>query len=135
MVYFTQVNVPMLGTTFYHQFSVKSIILFNTSCFKITIANLVWSDYNTNVIIENGFIMYSVNITSAKAHLSSLLRQIEDYNEEIIIERAGRPIAKIIKYKPTKAINRIGAFKNKIKYSEDFDQWPEDIAVKLGIKD
>ena len=79
--------------------------------------------------------MRSVNITSAKAHLSALLKKVEEENEEIIIERAGKPIAKILKYRPTKHFNRLGMFKNKITVSYNFDEWPEDIAVKLGIKD
>ena len=79
--------------------------------------------------------MRSVNITSTKAHLSALLKKVEEENEEIIIERAGKPIAKILKYRPTKHFNRLGMFKNKITVSNNFDEWPEDIAVKLGIKD
>ncbi|MCC8372292.1 MAG: type II toxin-antitoxin system prevent-host-death family antitoxin [Rickettsia endosymbiont of Pseudomimeciton antennatum] len=79
--------------------------------------------------------MYPVNITSAKAHLSSLLKEVEDKNEEVIIERAGKPIAKIIKYNPMKSINRLGIFKDKIKVAKDFDKWPEEIAIRLGIKD
>src|SRR5262245_25174383 len=81
------------------------------------------------------FFMILVNITSAKAHLSSLLKQLEENNEEIIIERAGKPIAKILKYTTAGEFSRLGIFKNKISVSDDFDQWPDDIAVKLGIKD
>jgi antitoxin (DNA-binding transcriptional repressor) of toxin-antitoxin stability system len=79
--------------------------------------------------------MILVNITSAKAHLSSLLKQLEENNEEIIIERAGKPIAKILKYRAIKKFNRLGILKNKIHVSDDFDQWPNDIAITLGIKD
>lgn len=79
--------------------------------------------------------MKLVNITSAKAHLSSLLKQVEDQNDEVIIERAGKPIAKIIKYHPHQKINRIGQFKKQIIISEDFDEWPEDLAIKLGLQD
>lgn len=79
--------------------------------------------------------MKLVNITSAKAHLSSLLKQVEDKNDEVIIERAGKPIAKIIKYNPHQKINRIGQFKEQIIISEDFDEWPEDLAIKLGLQD
>ncbi|WP_341761807.1 type II toxin-antitoxin system prevent-host-death family antitoxin [Candidatus Tisiphia endosymbiont of Thecophora atra] len=79
--------------------------------------------------------MYPVNITSAKAHLSSLLKEVEYKNEEVIIERAGKPIAKIVKYNPVKSINRLGIFKGKIKVAKDFDKWSEEIATKLGIKD
>ncbi|MDN3031245.1 MAG: type II toxin-antitoxin system prevent-host-death family antitoxin [Candidatus Tisiphia sp.] len=79
--------------------------------------------------------MYPVNITSAKAHLSSLLKEVEDKNEEVIIERAGKPIAKIIKYNPMKSINRLGIFKDKIKITKDFDKWSEEMSTRLGIKD
>ncbi len=79
--------------------------------------------------------MQSVNISYAKAHLSSLLKKLEETEEEIIIERAGKPIAKILKYKPVKNFNRLGLLKNQIVLADDFDEWPEDIAVKFGIKD
>lgn len=79
--------------------------------------------------------MKLVNITSAKAHLSSLLKQLEENNEEIIIERAGKPIAKILKYTPVKKFNRLGIFENKIKVADDFDEWSDDMAIMLGIKD
>ena len=64
--------------------------------------------------------MQSVNISSAKAHLSSLLKKLEETEEEIIIERAGKPIAKILKYKPIKSCNRLGLLKNKIVFYHDF---------------
>ena len=51
--------------------------------------------------------MQSVNISSAKAHLSSLLKKLEETEEEIIIERAGKPIAKILKYKPISSSRHI----------------------------
>ena len=78
--------------------------------------------------------MQSVNISSAKAHLSSLLKKLEETEEEIIIERAGKPIAKILKYKPIKSCNRLGLLKNKIVLVDDFDKWPEDIAMKFGME-
>jgi prevent-host-death family protein len=79
--------------------------------------------------------MKSVNITSAKAHLSSLLKQVEEKDQEVIIERSGTPIAKLIKYKPIRIVNRIGKFKNQISITEDFDVWPDELAIKLGVKD
>ena len=91
--------------------------------------------YNYGILTKKLKTMQSVNITLAKSHLSSLLKKIEEKNEEIIIERAGKPIARLIKYKPIKNIDRLGGFIDKIKLSEDFDEWPNDIAIKLGIKD
>jgi hypothetical protein len=62
-----------------------------------------------------------------------LLKKLEETEEEIIIERAGKPIAKILKYKPIKSCNRLGLLKNKIVLADDFDKWPEDIAMKFGM--
>ncbi|MFU7500110.1 MAG: hypothetical protein ACJBCI_00015 [Candidatus Tisiphia sp.] len=77
--------------------------------------------------------MYPVNITSAKAYLSSLLKEVGGKNEEVIIERAAK-LLKSLKYNPMKSINRHGAFKDKIKVAKDFDKWPEEMAIRLGIK-
>jgi len=63
-----------------------------------------------------------------------LLKKLEETEEEIIIERAGKPIAKILKYKPIKSCNRLGLLKNKIVLADDFDKWPEDIAMKFGME-
>ena len=79
--------------------------------------------------------MKAVNITFAKANLSSLLRDLEENNEEIILERAGKPIAKVIQYKKSNGSRRFGCLKGQIKVMEDFDTWPDDIAISLGIKD
>ncbi len=57
--------------------------------------------------------MQSVNISSAKGYLSSLLKNKEKL-QEIIIERTGKPIAKILKYKPIKSCNRLGLLKPQI---------------------
>ena len=79
--------------------------------------------------------MYAINIADAKAHLSSLIKKVEENNEQIIIQRAGKPVAKIIRYHKAKTINRVGAFKNTIKLAKDFENWPDDIAKQLCIKD
>ena len=43
-------------------------------------------------------IMKNINITKAKSHLSAILKEVVDNDEEIIISKGGDPIAKIIKY-------------------------------------
>jgi len=79
--------------------------------------------------------MKNINITAAKTHLSSILKDIIEHDEEVIINRAGTPIAKIIKYKKSLKIRRVGVFKNKIFIDKEFDKWPDDIEQSLGIKD
>jgi antitoxin (DNA-binding transcriptional repressor) of toxin-antitoxin stability system len=79
--------------------------------------------------------MPTVNITEAKAHLSTLLKNLEIYNEEIIIKRGEHPIAKVSRLKSTPTKNRrVGAFEGQMKIPDDFNEWPDDVAQALGMK-
>jgi prevent-host-death family protein len=65
--------------------------------------------------------MQSVNIHEAKTHLSRLLEQVQ-HGEEIIIAKAGLPIARLIVYQPARpSIVAPGAMAGEIWMSEDFD--------------
>jgi len=64
-----------------------------------------------------------------------LLRDLEDNNEERILERAGKPIAKVIQYKKSNGSRRFGCLKGQIKVIEDFDTWLDDMAISLVSKD
>jgi len=79
--------------------------------------------------------MQRVNITTAKAQLSYLPKELKDHNQEVIIEKAGIPIAKLIKYSTSKNAYRTGAFIDKIQLTEDFDDLPQDLAKAFGMKD
>ena len=71
--------------------------------------------------------MTTVNIHEAKTHLSRLLESVEE-GEEIVIARAGKPIAKLVplKRKP----RRPGGLKGKIRIHSNFDEpLPDDIAA------
>ena len=60
------------------------------------------------------------NIADAKAHLSALLALVEG-GEEVIIARAGKPIAKLVKFGPTPKGRQSGTLKDKIWIADDFD--------------
>ncbi len=67
----------------------------------------------------------TVNIHEAKTNLSKLLTFLEK-GEEVIIARAGNPIAKLISYVPTK--KRVpNMFKGKIKFYEDFNNSNDEV--------
>jgi prevent-host-death family protein len=74
------------------------------------------------------------NITEAKAQLSAVIQKVEG-GEEVIITRAGKPVARVVPYLPTRANRRLGLFENRIQLGEGFDEWPEDIARSLGMLD
>ena len=75
-----------------------------------------------------------INISDAKAHLSAIIEQVVTSGEDCLIGKAGKPIAKIVRYEPARKHKRLGLFKGKIKLSQDWDSWPDDIAQSLGIK-
>jgi prevent-host-death family protein len=76
--------------------------------------------------------MNITNISEAKTHLSSLIEKVIA-GEEIIIGKAGKPVAKLVRYERREETRRPGALKGKIKVAEDFDELPEDIARAFGI--
>ncbi len=76
--------------------------------------------------------MQIANISEVKAQLSALIEKVMA-GEEIIIGKAGRPVARIVKYEKSGAARRPGALKNKIKIADDFDMLPDDIAEPFGI--
>jgi prevent-host-death family protein len=64
------------------------------------------------------------NVHQAKTHLSRLLEQVEA-GEEVIIARAGRPIARLVPYEPAAEPRQPGAMRGRIAMSPDFDATPE----------
>jgi prevent-host-death family protein len=65
-----------------------------------------------------------VNIYDAKTNLSKLLQDVER-GEEILIGRAGEPIAKL---SPIQKLTReFGFAREQIWVSDDFDETPEEI--------
>ncbi len=78
--------------------------------------------------------MHITNISEAKAQLSALIEKVRS-GQEIIIGKAGKPVARLVKYEHTEAKRVPGALKNKIKIADDFDELPEDIADAFGMTD
>jgi prevent-host-death family protein len=68
-----------------------------------------------------------VNIHEAKTHLSRLLERVS-LGEEIIIGRAGRPVAKLVPYAPDAGPRTPGAWRGRVHIADDFDDLPEDVA-------
>ena len=74
-----------------------------------------------------------VNIHQAKTHLSKLLRRTMG-GEEIIIARAGVPIARLVSIRPAKARFPLGLDRGRYEVPQDFDAPlpPELIAAFEG---
>ncbi len=67
------------------------------------------------------------NVSEAKICLSQLL-DLAASGEEVIIARAGRPMAKLIPYQVNRQSRKPGCWKGKVKISKDFDELPEDLS-------
>ena len=77
--------------------------------------------------------MRITNISEAKAQLSALIEKVLA-GEDVIIGKAGKPVAKLIRYQNDRQPRRPGALKGKIKIADDFDTLPEDIAKAFGME-
>ena len=71
--------------------------------------------------------MVITNISDAKASLSKLIELVLQ-GQEVIIGKAGKPVAKLVPYAADATPRQLGAgnWKGKIWVSEDFDDLPED---------
>lgn len=72
------------------------------------------------------------NISEAKAELSALIGLVQR-GEEVIIGKAGKPVAKLVPYHGAKAVRVPGALRGQIRISSDFDELPADIAAAFGM--
>jgi len=75
----------------------------------------------------------SVNVYEAKTHLSQLLDRAAA-GEEIVIARAGRPVARLVALaEPTPLPRTPGGWHGKVSIAPDFDELPTEIeAAFLG---
>lgn len=67
-----------------------------------------------------------VNVHAAKTNLSRLLERAEA-GEEIVIGRAGKPVAKLIPYVPDRPKRVFGALKGQIVIHGDFNDLDAEI--------
>jgi len=75
-----------------------------------------------------------VNVHEAKTHLSKLLERVEA-GEEIVVARAGRPVARLVPHVPPRGRRQPGSAKGKIKILPGFDEYDEQIARDFGVLD
>ena len=61
-----------------------------------------------------------VNIHEAKTHLSRLLEKVSA-GKELVIAKAGKPLAKLVPIGPRTVARKPGFLKGKIKIAADFD--------------
>jgi prevent-host-death family protein len=78
--------------------------------------------------------MKIVNIHAAKTQLSALVEEAAA-GEEIIIAKAGKPVARLVPLEQSNMARIYGDLKGKIRMLENFDDpLPPEIAGPFGIK-
>lgn len=78
--------------------------------------------------------MDQVNMYEAKTHLSRLLDRAEA-GEEIVIARAGRPVARLVPYRRHTGERKPGGWRGKLHFSGDFDDLPDDLVAAFRGED
>ena len=66
------------------------------------------------------------NVSDAKEQLSALLVMVEQ-GEEVVIARAGRPIARLVQFERSKERRKLGALRGQIWVSPSFDEPDEEL--------
>ena len=66
------------------------------------------------------------NIHEAKTHFSKLVERAAA-GEEIVIGKAGKPVARLVPYKELPPQRKPGSMRGKIRIARDFDDLPADV--------
>ena len=73
-----------------------------------------------------------IDISKAKAQLETLIERVLR-GEEVVIGKAGKPVARLVKYERQEVARRPGALAGQITIAPDFDELPNDIAEAFGV--
>lgn len=75
--------------------------------------------------------MRAVNIHEAKTHLSRLVEQAVE-GQEVVIAKAGKPVARLVAVKKTRKKRMLGFLAGKLRIPKDFDApLPEDVIAEF----
>ncbi len=71
--------------------------------------------------------MRTVNIHEAKTHLSRLLQEVSE-GAEIVIAKAGKPVARLVSVRPARKRRKLGWLAGRFTVPDDFDApLPDDV--------
>lgn len=70
--------------------------------------------------------MHQVNMHEAKSQLSSLVEEVLA-GGDVVIARAGKPLARLVAYEERQEPRTPGRWKGKVRVADDFDATPEEV--------
>jgi len=75
-----------------------------------------------------------INIHEAKTHLSRIIDEVAA-GTEVIIAKAGKPMARLSPIDGIRKPKRLGLLKGKVKVGDDFNEpLPEDVLADFGAR-
>jgi prevent-host-death family protein len=74
------------------------------------------------------------NISQAKAELSALIEAVLK-GQEVILAKAGRPVARLVPYRGPTRPRTPGSLAGQLWIAPDFDMLPDDMAEAFGMKE
>lgn len=86
---------------------------------------MTWADLVRMV----GLMTRVVNVHEACTHLSRLLEAVDD-GEDVVIGRAGKPVARLVPVGPA-AERRPGVWRGQVVTADDFDHTPDSVIVEF----
>jgi len=90
----------------------------------LTRPDQVWPCYHQGMMVRN--------ISQAKAQLSALIQQVQR-GREVIIAKAGEPVARLVAYRGPSRPRTPGSLAGQIWIAPDFDSLPQDMAEAFGM--
>jgi prevent-host-death family protein len=69
-----------------------------------------------------------VNIHEAKTNFSRLIERVLG-GEEIVIGKAGKPVARLVPYREERTRREPGGWEGRVRIMEDFDELPSEVAA------
>jgi prevent-host-death family protein len=75
-----------------------------------------------------------INIHEAKTHLSRIVEEVAA-GKEVIIAKAGKPMARLVPMQEKATKKRLGLLKGKIKISADFNKPLPEAVIRLFERD
>jgi prevent-host-death family protein len=67
-----------------------------------------------------------VNMHHAKTHLSRLVELVES-GEEVVIARAGKPVARLVPYQARRSPRQPGLWRGQVRIAPDFDATDDEL--------
>jgi prevent-host-death family protein len=70
----------------------------------------------------------------AKTNLSRLVQRALE-GEEVVLTRRGEPAVRLVPARPARGFASLaGVWQGRVRIAEDFDELPDDVAERLGMR-